>query len=192
MDLVASHQRLLVGCALRTEGPVLELGVGFYSTPLLHEITAHQKRDLVTLDNNEHWLEEFKATKWAESYGLRSKHHRMQYVEWWDQAKLTPAEYKITKDRWGLVFVDHGPPIERYYVINRLLNENFKDWEPGVFLFHDTEDPHPYGYDRLLPRFKYRWTDTCHKAHTTVASNFYDITKWFTKLPPVQPSEEVT
>lgn len=44
MDPYATHQRALVAAALMTEGPMVEMGCGDYSTPILHEIAKHQGR----------------------------------------------------------------------------------------------------------------------------------------------------
>src|SRR5678816_1277742 len=75
MDIVASHQRCLIAAMMRTTGPVLELGVGWYSTPLLHEICKVQKRKLLTFDNNSDWLVQFLP--------LRSEYHYLNLVQWW-------------------------------------------------------------------------------------------------------------
>ena len=37
-----SHVRLLAAAALATEGDILELGTGLFSTPLIHQIVAEQ------------------------------------------------------------------------------------------------------------------------------------------------------
>lgn len=196
MDLVATHQRCLIGAALRTSGPILELGCGWYSTPLLHEIAVVQQRYLVTLDNNDHWLQQFAARGWPDHYGFKDRYHQLKYVEWWEDAKLTPKDYDLTSVKWGLVFVDQGPPIERYYVTKRIAprrSDMVGVSEPDVFVFHDTEDRHPYGYDRILDKFRYVYHDKCQKAITTVCSNTEDVTKWFRDLPPVKrPATEVT
>lgn len=60
MDLFATHQRLLVKHMMQTTSPVIELGAGNYSTPILHEIAAAQGRHLTTVDNNPDWLNRFK------------------------------------------------------------------------------------------------------------------------------------
>lgn len=198
MDLVATHQRCLIGSVMRTSGPILELGTGWYSTPLLHEIATVQQRPLITLDNNKHWLEQFKATDWKKKstiYGLGNDYHQLRLVDWWDQALLAPQDYGLKHTSWSVVFVDHGPPIERYYVVNRMLEEIKRGIyeEPSVFVLHDTEDRHPYGYSRILPKFKYEFTDRCQKAHTTVCSNSLEVHNWFRNLPPVdEPVKEVT
>lgn len=189
IDLVATHQRVLLGAALRTDGPILELGTGWYSTPLLHEVAVNLKRYVVTLDTSDYWLQQFKADRWSAEYGYKGdRYHTLRSYPFWEDAKLRPADYGLVAERWGLVFADHGQPIERYYVVRELLKVSDAD----VFVFHDAEDRDAYGYSRTFDRFKYLWIDDCQKAQTAVASNVIDVTKWFCKLPRVAhpPKEE--
>ena len=170
MDMVATHQRLLVGAAMRTQGAILELGVGWYSTPLLHEIATTQERELFTYDNNEHWLAQFKV--------LENHFHKLKLLGWWGELPIV--------GNYGLVFVDHGQPCRREDETRRLIDH------AAVFVFHDTEEEHAYGYNRILPMFKHQFTDKCQKVWTTVASNQVDVSKWFVQLPICEPTKEIT
>lgn len=172
MDLVATHQRLLVCGALQTQGTILELGVGWYSTPLLHEISKAQKRRLITIDNNPYWLNQFR--------NLQNPYHTFIDIGWWGEMQA--------EDHYGLVFVDNGQPIEREYCIRKLINR------ADLFVMHDTEEHFAYGYNRTLPMFKYAWTDKCQKIWTTIASNVINVEEEFSliQLPSVEPSQEVT
>lgn len=173
LDLVASHQRVLIGAALKVPGRMLELGVGWYSTPLLHEIAEMFHRPLLTADNIDYWLAQFLP--------LESEFHHFDLVGWWGEAY---QRFKL--HHWSLCFVDHGQPIEREYAIRALFDR------VDVFVMHDTEELHAYGYKRTLPMFKYQWTDKTHKLYTTVASNSIDVSNWFKELPSVEPTTEVT
>lgn len=171
MDIVGSHQRCLVSAALRTTGPIVELGVGWYSTPILHEIAKVQKRKLITFDNNPDWLNQFKE--------LESEYHQLVTLGWWGDMPLL--------DHYGLVFVDQGQPAEREYTIRRMFDR------VDVFVMHDTEEGPAYGYNRTLPMFKYQYTDKCQIAWTTIASNTIDVSEWVKDLPPEStPKPEVT
>lgn len=182
MDIVGSHQRLLIAAAVRTRGPILELGVGWYSTPILHELAKAQGRKLVTIDNNNDWLKQFK--------NFECSIHRLILVGWWGEADYACSSYDREADCWGTVFIDQGQPIEREYAIRRLLAEKE---QPELFVMHDTEEGFAYGYDRTLPMFRYKWTDKSQKAHTTIASNVRDVTKLeFVNLPSVDPTKDVT
>lgn len=177
MDLVASHQRCLLGSVLRTTGPILELGVGWYSTPLLHELAVCLERTVYTIDNNMDWLAQFLP--------LKNRWHSVQQIGWWGE--LFDGTFEgLLPERFGVVFVDHGQPAEREYAIRGLIER------ADVFVLHDTEEKFAYGYSRVLPFFKHRWTDKCQKAWTTVCSNTLTVQDWFDKLPPVEPTQEVT
>jgi len=177
MDLVATHQRFLVAAALRTTGPMLELGVGWYSTPLLHEIARVQQRRLLTVDNNEHWLGQFRS--------LQCDFHSLELIGWWGDLE----KWSVCRctERVGLVFVDNGQPAEREWLTRMLMNK------VDVFVFHDTEEGPAYGYNRILPEFKYLVTDKCQQSWTTIASNRVNVESWnLVPLPVVKPSQEIT
>jgi hypothetical protein len=179
MDQVATHLRLLVAAALRTSGDILELGCGWYSTPVLHEIARATNRKLWTVDNQPYWLPPFEPFS-------QNPNHTLIRVGWWPELWRKFSDNQV----FGLVFVDQGQPIEREYAIRHLL----KDHHPAqVFVMHDTEEGHAYGYERTLPMFKWKFTDKSQKVWTTVASNFVDVTKWgLIELAPHDSSEQIT
>lgn len=174
MDQVATHQRLLIGAALRTRGVILELGVGWYSTPLLHEVALTQQRKLITIDNNNDWLKQFNT--------LRHPLHEIILVGWWGE--IWYNHHFMSDAHFGLVFCDQGQPIEREYAIRALIDKT------DVFVMHDTEEGFAYGYNRTLQMFKYQWTDRANAAWTTVASNTVDVGDWFNQIPSVRPDKE--
>jgi len=57
-----SHVRLLTAAALSTKGDILELGTGFFSTPLLHQIVKEEggRRMIVSTDTDSNWLPLFR------------------------------------------------------------------------------------------------------------------------------------
>lgn len=57
-----SHVRLLTAAALSTTGDILELGTGFFSTPLLHQIVKEEggRRMIVSSDTDSNWLPLFR------------------------------------------------------------------------------------------------------------------------------------
>lgn len=203
VDLVSTHQRLLIAAALRTEGEMIELGCGWYSTPLLHELALATGRRLWTLDNQPYWLPQFAD--------LEHNLHRIVKVGWWPEMwrHFPPAK------RYGLVFVDQGQPIEREYTMREFLEREKCGGGADVYVLHDTEEGVAYGYNRLLPEleglrdpdkqtyrtpeerppspFKYQWTDRSQAAWTTVASNHVDVTKWgLVELKARRLTEDIT
>jgi len=57
-----SHVRLLTAAALATRGDILELGTGFFSTPLLHQIVKEEvgERMVISTDTDSNWLPLFR------------------------------------------------------------------------------------------------------------------------------------
>ena len=86
MDPYSTHLMPLIKTALETTGPILELGCGDYSTPILREISRIQGRTFKcqTADR-----------KWADHVG-----GDIEIVENWD-TWVPPS------GPWGMVFIDH-------------------------------------------------------------------------------------
>ncbi len=95
-DGFSSHQPVLYEAVKRTEGAVLELGCGYGSTPMLHELCKKEGRKLLSLESNEEWLQQFSEyeTSW----------HRFTHVTDWD----TTLD-RISTEEYDVVFVDQDP-----------------------------------------------------------------------------------
>ena len=50
---------LALATLITPPGDFLELGMGLFSTPLLHKIAHHQKRNLVSIDTDLKWMTKF-------------------------------------------------------------------------------------------------------------------------------------
>lgn len=168
MNDYATHQRFLLRAALNTKGWILELGCGWFSTPLLHEIAVSQERRVHTEDNDPIWLELIRPNFQHPLHSWRC-----------------PIAREFLKGRWGLAFVDHGPTPETPRNEKGLLNGLDRAQAVldlmgcvDVFVLHDTQKSvrWEYDWDEILPLFKYSITDDTHSAHTTIASNVVDVT----------------
>lgn len=159
MDLelgVGSHVPVLASVVHRTTGPVLECGMGMWSTPLLHCLCKMRK--LVSLETDHAWLEKF--SEWS------SPTHEKKIVRDW----ATPDE--IVSHEWSVVFVDHSPGEERIHTIERLRGR------AQYIIAHDTEADIPpsggnYGWAKLKP-FRYSKTYKHIRPWTTVYSDIVD------------------
>jgi hypothetical protein len=104
---VGSHQQVLLE-AIRRSGdkPILELGAGDYSTPLIHE--AAKGRNIVTIDNSKIWISRY--------WKLECLTHQLLLM---DNAEVKEY-YKRDTTNWGVVFVDsitwdvRVPAIQKY------------------------------------------------------------------------------
>jgi hypothetical protein len=162
-----SHVSLLAGAITITSGPVLELGAGYGSTPLLHGLCGSLKRSLTTIESNKEWALKFL------NYG-RTWHNFRQVVDFIDL-----PEYS---QKWGLVFVDHGISEQRGHSVEKLKNAD-------MLVVHDTCFHFLYHYEPTLSEFKYRWDWKLDNRdgqeyfpQTTVVSNIIDVAKKFAEM----------
>ena len=54
-----THTRLLWAAAKASQGDVLEMGTGNFSTPMLHNLTGSAGRSLVSAETDSAWLSKF-------------------------------------------------------------------------------------------------------------------------------------
>lgn len=151
-----SHLPLLMRVFEVSEGDVLEIGTGYYSTWLLHYLCHMNKRHLYSYENSQTWYERAKK--------MEGEYHHIFYVEDWN---------KLPDKGFGLVFVDQSPSNSRRVMIRKYANSDY-------IVAHDSEieaQSH-YHLERTLQTFKYRFDYLKLKPATTVVSNFFDVSKW--------------
>jgi len=148
-----SHIFTLVRAFDQSEGDVLELGTGYFSTLLLHWMCVMTGRKLVSYDTIEKWY--LRAQKMWGNDG-----HEIYFVPDLDTVDLTDRH-------WGLVFIDHWPYKRRSVDVMRL-----KD-HADFLVLHDTEpaEAEIYGYPEVYKHFKYIYQYTKHLPWTAVVSN---------------------
>lgn len=86
-----SHVAALMACVAQTVDAVLEIGVGHFSTPLLHSVCAEEHRTLISVESDETWFNLFATI-------FNSNGH--QFVRSIDAVPDLP---------WSVVFVDDSP-----------------------------------------------------------------------------------
>jgi hypothetical protein len=150
-----SHLPVLMKVISLTEGDVLELGMGLYSTPYLHWACLN-KRKLVSYDNDS---EIFPSLKKEYGEGL----HEVNFVDDWSKIDIEKP--------WDVVLVDHAPVARRSEEIKRLANF------AKFIVIHDSQerDDKTYHYSTIYPLFKYKLVFDKAKPPTTLLSNFVDI-----------------
>ena len=150
----ATHLPALAGCVAHTDGPVLELGSGLYSTPVLHAMC--QGRELVTTDSNAAWLDRLRY--------MESDTHRFVHVEDWERLPLLDRD-------WSVALVDQSPGRSRARTIARL-----KD-RAEFIVVHDSQAHEYYGFEPLLSSFRFRadFFEPGIKVRTTVVGDVRDI-----------------
>ena len=150
-----SHMPVISRFMEATTGPVLELGMGIYSTPLLDLLCHEEKRELVSYDDDEKWFKE--NSEWESDY------HKVNFTDNYDKID-------IESKHWSVVLVDHKPALRRIVEIKRLANN------ADYVIIHDSEPECDkfFKYSKIYPLFKYRYNYTKCRPNTTILSNFFD------------------
>jgi len=158
-----SHLPVLMKVMDITDGPVLELGMGLFSTPYLHWACYDKRRKLVSYENKKDFYESFIFNDRREIVNGYD-YHEVKFVENsdWDKVDLS--------GHWSVVLIDHNPGPRRREEIKRLANN------VDYIVVHDTDPKNNwyYKYEEYFPIFKHRWDSNIY-PRTTVLSNFYEI-----------------
>lgn len=153
----ASHLPLLVRALdLSGKGDVLELGMGLYSTPVMHWLCELQKRRLVSYDSDPKWFK--KNEQWKTNW------HEVHLVNEW-------RDLDLSTQRWSVVLVDQKPTPRRRDSIRQLAQC------ADFIVVHDTEPEANayYRYHWIYHLFKYRFDDKKYSPETSVLSNFINL-----------------
>ena len=148
----SSHIPILVKILEKTQGDVLELGVGLFSTPLLHWLCQDQQRNLVSFESQQKYFDLNRQ--------FQSDSHHLSLIADWDQIDI---------DRhWSVAFIDHEPAERRVVEIKRLAKS------ADYLIIHDSQSKEDsfYHYSQIYPLFKYRYDYTQAFPNTSVLSNF--------------------
>jgi predicted O-methyltransferase YrrM len=137
-----------------TNGSIVELGCGMYSTIFLHWACFPRKRRLVTYENNPKYFDFLNQFK--------SDFHDVRCIDDWDAIDLS--------EPWDIAFVDHSPESRRVEEIKRLTHA-------GYVVAHDAENANEkkVHYSRIFNLFKQRYKYDCVAPYTAVFSNKNDL-----------------
>lgn len=115
----STHQPVLWHYAKKVkQKPILELGSGFGSTPLLHTHCQEHGLNLWTADGDLLWLKKFRPMQSDKHQLCGIRMLNSEDLEDWEKF-LTQMSYRD----WGLVFVDQAPWLARIMAI-RLLKDS--------------------------------------------------------------------
>lgn len=160
-----THLGPLIKCMSLTSGDVLELGLGYFSTPYLHYQCVLDKRHLTSYDNDKGWVRRFADSDFY-NHRYRGEYHDFIYVENWADAKIEKP--------WDVVLIDHTPDERRSIEAMRL-----KDLAKYIIIHDSNENGKAqfrgYNYASIFPHFKYKKVWDKDERHATVLSNFYDL-----------------
>jgi hypothetical protein len=144
---------VLLACLRRTTGPVLELGSGWFSTPLVAAFATD--RLVRTVETNHEWYDRISRVC---TYQPITRHrHQIVFVPDYNDAP-------IDDQQWSVVLLDHEPPPRRGVDALRLRDRC------QLMIGHDSEHS-DYGYGPAFDTFKYRFTLSSVFPWTTVVSD---------------------
>jgi hypothetical protein len=152
-----SHMPVLLKILGISEGPVLEMGIGPFSTPFLHILCQQAGRKLVSYEGSPYYFERHAD--------FRSAEHEINMVEDWNKIDIESTQ-------WGMAFIDQDDSARASSAARLANNAKF-------VVLHDSHPPEmrdPYGYREIYPLFKYKYDYTKMWPNTTVLSNFVDVT----------------
>jgi hypothetical protein len=149
-----SHLPMLMKAVSETDGPILELGCGVYSTIFLHWSCWLPKRRLVTYENNPRFF--------AFLQGHERDYHEVHCVDDWDAIDIS--------EPWSVAFIDHEPGPRRGVELGRLTHAEY-------VVAHDTEhrNDHKYEYCKNHKLYKYQYEYKATSPHTSIFSNVHDV-----------------
>lgn len=152
----SSYIPLLLEYVRKTDGPIIELGSGLFSTPLLHWLCIEGGRKLITYESHAGYYEFAKKFK--------SPNHEVIFVKDWEDL--------IYPDHASVALIDHSPnSVEKYRQRGHDILK-LKD-KVDYFILHDTEpeEYEHYKYNLVWPHFRYRRDWKLELPYTSVISN---------------------
>ena len=102
MNPFATHMPTLLACLQHTSGPVLELGSGWFSTPVLSAFATD--RLVRTMETDRDW--HGRVSRICTNQPITPHRHQIIYVPDYEEAPLFDQN-------WDIVLLDHEPPPRR-------------------------------------------------------------------------------
>jgi hypothetical protein len=188
MNEFSTHQALLLSALLQTEGDILELGGGWYSTPLVNVVASQQKRHATTVENNDYIhgiLKRYQSPShdvllmpgfiYNEVGHLLMKNpdgsltgpppDRYPHYKKLGHDFLEALQRSRDNRRWSVAFVDHDPSYMRVPAIEYLADKT------DFIIVHDSEHVEHHGFEPTFSNFKYRYDFRLHEPNTVILSN---------------------
>jgi hypothetical protein len=163
-----SHLPVLMKVVAMTTGPILELGCGAFSTPILHWSCFPTRRRLVTYENHPAYYADLLEGVAENKRNIQNDFHEVHLITDWLALDLA--------EPWSVVFVDHSSEHGRCPEIQRVTHAEY-------VVVHDTErDPGSVKLRQfqreVLPLFKYRFEYATARPATTILSNVHDLAEF--------------
>lgn len=146
----SSHLPITMALLSATKGPVVELGCGIYSTPVMHWSCRERGRWLTSYETNDQWLDRFSR--------FERGRHKLVKVDDWKQVDLSRPV--------GLALVDHKGTASRYRQAMRLAHAEFVIVHDAARCMRDK-----YRRSKIRNAFKHRYRYARFHPETLILSN---------------------
>jgi hypothetical protein len=153
----SSHFPVLIKTIRITYGPILEIGTGLYSTPLIHWMCFDKKRPIVSCEHDP------KYYKYSKQFS--DTFHEICFIDDWSKFDI--------RAYWDIVFIDCDSGA-RWGLAEKLCNNS------QYIILHDTDPKlnNEYHYDKIFPLFKYRYDYIKASPNTSIVSNFNNVSNF--------------
>lgn len=152
-----SHLPALMVALAGSTGPVLELGVGNFSTPVLHAVCGALKRNLVSLEADHMWAQQFSH--------LVLDRHKIFCVDYFHYLEnIDPST------RYGVAFIDHSPGGESRAKAFRLLSQR-----AAYVVVHDYHLENEDAISPMLLGMKWFAVTSTQQPPTLIASRDFEL-----------------
>lgn len=140
MDKYATHLEALVTALMDNDGPVLELGCGDYSTPVIAAIARAQGKKMLVQASDASWADRYRGINGVQ----------IEIVKW---PEWQPPKPLASHDTWGVVLLDSEESTAgRLRLLPKLLGK------ADVVLLHDANfaktRPH---WDECVKGYDIKW-----------------------------------
>lgn len=182
MDGYSTHQALLVAAMGKTSGMILEIGGGWYSTPLVNALATTQKRRAITVETSDYVYQhlkflnnEYHLVQIMPGFDFDDKGHLIrdgksrQHYDELHQRFLNDlcSSHGVSPDsRVSVAFVDHKPGSLRHKAVDFLADK------ADYVIVHDAEHVDHYHYEPTFSSFRYRFNFVLHVPNTVLLSNY--------------------
>jgi hypothetical protein len=161
IDGFASHQPVLVELLKSISEPkVIELGIGFGSTPIIVDLAKYSEHYETDIEWHNNLKKEFETKN--NIFNLVTNHSKFS----WDEESIFSKE-------WDVAFIDNASGESRQSNLMKL-----KD-KVKFIICHDTEElykPSASDYKWDFSSFKYHYVFTKYNTYTSVVSNYENFT----------------
>lgn len=145
----STHIPVLIKLFGITDGPIMEIGTGVYSTPILHWLCHPTKRKLVSYENNADFI--------ALAKEYKSSYHLIKYID--DYRNI------IADCHYSIILIDHAEHYRGETAVNLSHSADY-------IVLHDADRVRKNAYHLIPAAFQYYRNYEFVQPWTGVASNF--------------------